>query len=158
MKKIKYLAFLPMVIMMIVIWLFSSKTATESTQESSGIVTRVVAIMERVSGREWPDAAREHWEEMIHVPIRKCAHMTEYFLLSLTIAFPWLLFHKTKKWISIVTYITGVSYATSDEIHQYFVPNRSCQITDVMIDSIGVLAGILIFLLIRNRKVHAKSQ
>ena len=41
-------------------------------------------------------------------------------------------------------FLTGVLYAVSDEIHQTFVPGRAGQIRDVLIDSCGVLAGILL--------------
>ncbi|MGF0032687.1 VanZ family protein [Bariatricus sp. SGI.154] len=39
--------------------------------------------------------------------------------------------------------ITGVAYAASDEFHQLFVPGRAGRITDVMIDSLGLMMGIL---------------
>ena len=41
----------------------------------------------------------------------------------------------------------GALYAVSDEIHQIFVPGRSCQAFDVLIDSSGVLTGTIIMLL-----------
>lgn len=43
--------------------------------------------------------------------------------------------------------IIGIFYATSDEIHQCFIPGRGPQITDVIIDSMGVLLGILLVIL-----------
>ena len=48
----------------------------------------------------------------------------------------------------IYSLIIGMVYATSDEIHQKFIEGRSGQITDVMIDSMGVLFGILIVMLL----------
>ena len=39
-------------------------------------------------------------------------------------------------------------YSVSDEIHQYFVPERACRIFDVYIDFFGILCGIIIFRLI----------
>ena len=43
-------------------------------------------------------------------------------------------------------------YAMSDEFHQYFIPGRAALVTDVMIDSIGGLFGMMIiwFLFIRG--------
>ena len=38
-------------------------------------------------------------------------------------------------------------YAVTDELHQYFVPGRSCQVKDVMIDSSGALTGICLCML-----------
>ena len=33
----------------------------------------------------------------------------------------------------------GILYAASDEIHQLFVPGRSCDITDFIADSLGII-------------------
>ena len=43
-------------------------------------------------------------------------------------------------------------YAVTDEIHQHFVPGRSGEITDVLIDSIGCLIGALIMSSILRRR------
>ena len=36
-------------------------------------------------------------------------------------------------------------YACSDELHQYFVPGRSCRFFDVCVDSAGAFCGTLLF-------------
>lgn len=46
-----------------------------------------------------------------------------------------------------ISLIIGVLYAITDEIHQCFTPGRGPNITDVILDSQGVLVGILISLL-----------
>lgn len=38
----------------------------------------------------------------------------------------------------------STAYAATDEFHQIFVPGRAGMVTDVMIDSSGALAGILL--------------
>lgn len=48
--------------------------------------------------------------------------------------------------------IIGIVYASSDEIHQCFTPGRGPLLTDVIIDTMGVLLGILLVMLIL--KVH----
>lgn len=40
---------------------------------------------------------------------------------------------------SVMAFIVTIIYAMSDEMHQYFVPSRSPQPTDVIIDAIGAL-------------------
>ena len=37
-------------------------------------------------------------------------------------------------------------YAITDEIHQFFVPGRSCRIFDAFVDSCGVITGILLYI------------
>lgn len=44
--------------------------------------------------------------------------------------------------------IIGIVYASSDEIHQCFTPGRGPLLTDVIIDTMGVLLGILLVMLI----------
>ena len=65
-------------------------------------------------------------------------------------------------WISL---IVGVLYASSDEIHQAFVPGRGPMLTDVLIDTSGVVTGIILVICIfkmykiitNNSKITAKT-
>jgi VanZ family protein len=67
--------------------------------------------------------------------LRKCAHMTEYavlaFLLRRALSAPW-------------AFGAAVAYSISDEIHQSFVRGRHGAPRDVLIDSIGILIGLLV--------------
>ena len=38
----------------------------------------------------------------------------------------------------------------TDEVHQLFVPGRSGQISDVILDSAGALAGVLVLSVVRK--------
>lgn len=44
--------------------------------------------------------------------------------------------------------IIGIVYASSDEIHQSFTPGRGPLLTDVIIDTMGILLGILLIMLV----------
>ena len=79
--------------------------------------------------------------------IRKIAHYSIYTLLGLLLMGLMSTF-KIKEMDKIaVSLIIGVLYASIDEIHQAFVPGRGAQITDVILDSMGVLNGICITML-----------
>jgi len=39
----------------------------------------------------------------------------------------------------------GIAYAISDEVHQHFVPGRVGSPVDVLIDSVGVALGVLLW-------------
>lgn len=55
-------------------------------------------------------------------------------------------------------FAVGSLYAASDEFHQLFVPGRSGRLTDVLIDSAGLLAGILVVCLIKQlRKCYRRK-
>ena len=74
-------------------------------------------------------------------------HSGEIFGQPFNIAFEWGNFR--------VALIFCLLYAISDEFHQTFVAGRSGQITDVLIDLSGSLAGILLLstiLYLTNRK------
>ena len=49
-----------------------------------------------------------------------------------------------RKGNALISLAICILYATSDEIHQNFVKGRSCEFTDVLIDSGGVAFGIII--------------
>jgi len=51
-------------------------------------------------------------------------------------------------------------YALSDEIHQIFVPTRTFQTRDLIVDALGALLGLFLFqwlMMFRNRKAELQS-
>lgn len=51
-------------------------------------------------------------------------------------------------WIGLI----GILYAATDELHQYFVPGRSCDFTDWLADIAGLACGALIIYIIAMGK------
>lgn len=93
--------------------------------------------------------------EELHHLIRKCGHLSEYFVLSILV-FRALRGSKTGwswKW-ALAALVIAAAYAASDEFHQIFVPGRTASPWDVLIDTCGaLLAQIVIFLLsLRSRR------
>jgi len=94
----------------------------------------------------------------LHHLIRKCAHLTEYFILSLLIVrgirggrpgarLTW----------SLAAIAAVACYASLDEFHQSFVPGRTAAVTDVLIDTTGGIAAQVAFALgvrLRQRKAE----
>ena len=58
----------------------------------------------------------------------------------------------------IVSLLICIIYALTDEIHQLFIVNRSCELRDVLIDMIGVLIGYFFMkgVLLNERKKLSK--
>ena len=78
--------------------------------------------------------------------VRKTAHFTEYAILGALfylnfIQFPRLNRHFKKILLPI---IFSFLYACTDEIHQIFVPGRSSQFRDILIDTLGASFGCLL--------------
>ena len=84
--------------------------------------------------------------------LRKIAHILEYLILALFLyrAFKGS-FNMNKRRLFIYPALFSFLYAISDEIHQYFVPGRSCAIKDVLIDTIGILGLYIIIKIFTNR-------
>ena len=57
-----------------------------------------------------------------------------------------------------VAWLIGTAYAMTDEFHQAFVPGRSCEFRDMVIDSCGVLTGVLAANLAGRIKVRLKKR
>jgi VanZ family protein len=68
--------------------------------------------------------------------LRKAAHFTEFAVLGL------LLLRALGRPLPAVAF--GIAYAASDELHQHFVAGRSANVLDVLIDAVGVAAGIVL--------------
>jgi VanZ family protein len=81
----------------------------------------------------------------IHFFIRKSAHFTEYFLLSL------LILHGIRagrqevhlRWALAAIALVG-GYAALDEFHQSFVPGRTAAVSDVLLDTCGGAAAQIV--------------
>lgn len=72
--------------------------------------------------------------------IRKAAHFSAYMLLGV---FAFLaLKNSFQKVHFLVVLNICVFYALTDEVHQTYIPGRSGEVRDVLIDSAGALLGI----------------
>lgn len=144
-KSILLISWAAVAAVAIAIFLFSAQNSQESTQVSHGLIERIYLWYTNLFGR--PCTSGElirisaFWDHFV----RKLAHFSIYTLLGLCSANAfYLTFLQLKKAVGLAL-LTGCLYAVSDEIHQLFVPGRSCQITDMALDSCGVLLGILLF-------------
>jgi len=57
-----------------------------------------------------------------------------------------------------LTIIISIFYAMTDELHQLFVPGRNPAVTDILIDSVGVIAGSLVYAIILKFKPIKQHQ
>lgn len=135
MKKIKY--FIPSIFLMILIFMFSHQTGSESSGLSSQIVLWI--------------------QTYLHIPIsefivRKAAHMSEYALLTLTLIYGFYKNHYPIQKIMIYSLIGTFLYAYSDEMHQLFIGGRAGQFTDVLIDTCGGCLTIIFYYVLTKLK------
>jgi VanZ family protein len=83
--------------------------------------------------------------------LRKLAHLTEYAVLGA------LLYRAlARPWLAI---LIGGLYAVSDEIHQHFVRGRHAAWYDVVIDTVGVTIGVVLWSRTRRgRAARARTE
>ena len=74
--------------------------------------------------------------DLLDLILRKIAHILEYSILAIL---SMRNFNNKKLFVFVATLI----YAISDEIHQKFVPGRGPSPKDVLIDSLGIILGIM---------------
>ncbi len=96
-------------------------------------------------------SANPHTLHLLHVGIRKLAHVTEFGAFSIAV------FHGVRAgragwqfhW-AITTLLIATAYAGFDEWHQSFVPLREARVRDVAIDAFGaVLAQSFVWIYAR---------
>ena len=127
---------------MITIFIFSAQGGDDSGGTSRDTIA---FILDKLSITDnMPELEKEQLIEDLQTPIRKLAHFSIYCvggIISFSLANQYDI--KLSKKILIAIGIC-VIYAITDEIHQAFVPGRSCEIRDVLIDSSGAVLGIFI--------------
>ena len=130
---------------MYVIFSFSRQPADESSEVSGRVCGNIVVTVNETFEMNMTPEEISGTAKIIEHPVRKAAHMTEYAILAiLSYAF----FHgmvrkEQRKYLYAI--LTVILYASSDEMHQYFVSGRSAQVTDVMIDTAGAVIGLVLF-------------
>lgn len=136
---------------------FSSQEGVESGEMSKKIAEGLIRLF-KPDYDSMPRQERNQLRNTVHLYVRKAAHFSEFALLALLLRQLFNLF-KDGWPLSAATLVFCVLAAAADEFHQSFVPGRSSQWTDVLIDSAGAVTGLMLSLLIlrflRKRK-HIK--
>ena len=125
---------------MLVIFAFSAQKSEESTKLSNGAGRYVVTTVNEVMDKGWDEEKVEEYALAIDHPVRKLAHATEYAILALL----WFGVLGSKPQAVVIAFL----YACTDEFHQLFVPGRAGLFTDVLIDTSGAIAAMIIAWLI----------
>ena len=136
--------FLVVLFLSVQIFLFSHSTGTESGGISKGLTAVLVSLLEKL----FRGADREKLFDILHVVVRKTAHFSLFFLLACSVQALARSYQLSMRKSALISAGYSFLYAISDEIHQRFVPGRSGQITDVLIDFSGAVFGILIYCLL----------
>ena len=144
--KIKILSWSLVILWMGLIFFFSHQPATESSELSSGITEVIVDVVNIIV----PDNDLISNQDRISFIVRKSAHFGVYLVLGLLVSNGLIYSNISKSKVFYLALLICVLYAISDEFHQLYVPGRSGQVSDVLLDSTGSLSGILLMNAIRR--------
>lgn len=134
---------------MMMIFLLSNEEAVQSSKKSDGLIIRSVELF---TGKSLSVQEKEKVLKYLVFPVRKCAHLSLYLVLGI------LVISLLREYMAINTKLVILSllicflYACSDEIHQLFVPGRSGEVRDVLIDTLGSILGVSFYYLVFRKK------
>lgn len=118
------------IVWMLAIFLMSNEVADASSLRSDEIVRTIQSI-----GISTP-------EGVLTFLVRKAAHISAYFVLGILIYSLLKEYRSHIKHLVIASIALSMLYACTDELHQMFVPGRSGEARDVLIDTAGAAAGV----------------
>ena len=138
MKSLNKIACFLMLCWMVVIFMFSAEPDTESSELSGSVSYRIVSVVNTITASHWDEKELLDKAELIDYPVRKCAHMSEYAILTLLGFLTFSFLHGRRRF------------------HQLFVPGRAGRFTDVLIDTTGGIIMLLFIALVTRvaRKKH----
>lgn len=140
-------------IWLVVIFYLSAQPAADSSNLSKKVTKVIIEIIPLDS----EVSTTENLIAKLEPSIRKLGHFSEYFVLGLLVANALRVSGVFGFKGFIYSLLFCILYAVSDEFHQYFVPGRSTEFSDILMDTIGSVVGIgLYFLVSRIRQVIAK--
>lgn len=116
------------------IWLHSLMPATISAQESGNVLSIAEMLLRALN-------LNPQLNDFI---IRKAAHFSEFFALSIMVTSSFKLYYGSiKKYVFHILF-TLLMIPVADESLQYLSPGRSAQVSDILLDFSGCITGMLL--------------
>lgn len=149
-KVKKIISLILIIIWMLTIFMFSNQNGEKSQSTSRSVTKTIVKII--TYNQNIIEENEFKLIENTDYIIRKLAHYSIYLLGGVLIFNYTNTFNINTKKKVVISIIVGISYAAFDELHQYFVADRSARIFDICIDSLGVITGVSLIYL-KNSKI-----
>lgn len=160
-RSVRILLWGATVLCMAVIFMFSAQNAEASSDTSDGFISGALRFVIPGYGELSDGEISETASSLSHA-VRKAAHFSVYCILGILSSCAVGRYSTGRAVRASITLGICIAYAISDEVHQYFVPGRACQLTDVLIDTAGATLGITLTLaasaLLRRRRHSAATK
>lgn len=128
------------------IFFLSSQEATESSNLSKGFISQIVEFFDVRNTLSESEIAEI--SITLNNIVRTGAHFTIYAILGFLVAFLLSEYKYYGKKQIVYSVLCSFLYACTDELHQHFVPGRSAQLIDLIVDTVGALFGTIIAIII----------
>lgn len=140
-------------IILLILWLCfifynSNQNGVESTKESDGVIINIVSTFTNIKkdSKEMKNVVNK-----LSFFVRKSAHFIEYLILGGLIINVLYLFNVPR--YLVISIILSIIFASIDEINQLHIADRSGEITDIILDTIGALSGVTIYYKLIAKKI-----
>jgi len=143
-KRVLFLIML--VIAFYIIFNFSAQDGESSGSLSKKVTEFIVDIISKIKSMDID--TKICYVIKLHPIVRKLAHFGIYTIVGFSVMGFMCTFDIRNIFKVITSFGIGLTYAITDEIHQYFTPGRCASALDVCIDSLGVLTGIFILIVL----------
>ncbi len=150
------ISFMLVIIWMIIIFILSGMPGEESNNKSQRAITK--AVEQTVSVTNGMGITDKHPSvnkmksvtQKLNIVLRKCMHCIEFFILAIFLMNALRYSKISTKGTCLLAIILGFLYACTDEIHQLFVVGRTAKFKDILIDTAGVIIGVIVYVLLRR--------
>lgn len=136
MTKYRILLWILIVVMLSVIFAFSSQSGEDSVALSTAVAEEQQHITSQLA-----EGGITEIDDFIYAHIRSMAHCILYFLLSVLIFIQCRLYGIKPLYAFVLAVFCCFLYGLSDEFHQKFAEGRTSCMADVRADTLGACVG-----------------
>jgi VanZ family protein len=151
-KVTKVARCVPAVLWMGVIYWLSGRVAADSSVQSEGLSLRIIRFIARFVNIA--EAKQYDLAMYIEPYIRDVAHILEYIVLFILLLIAVRGFTEDCRKAALISLFICFLYSCTDEWHQKYVPGRAYQWVDILLDTAGAAAAMIMYALgcLRKRR------
>lgn len=130
---------------MVFVFMLSQQSAAASSETSGNVIEKIAELVNRDFNTLAPSEKHDiiaSWQSVV----RQAAHFSEYAVLGFLVVNALRTYNLKKALRCLLPPLVCFLYAVSDEVHQIFVPGRSCELQDIITDTLGGIVGTAVFL------------
>lgn len=167
-KILKIISTIFVLVWMITVFIFSSQDGTQTLNTSGAFIQVIDSTLNNVESNNTNKTdtvntqdnnnKKYNYSKELQTFVRKNAHYFLYTVGGIILSVFFYAFLKENKKIYAFAILTGMIYAMSDEFHQKFIAGRTSRITDVGIDTLGVITGTILFMVFINILIKIEKE